>query len=201
MMTASREAVVDYMTPLGLAHQMATGSHYGPGPWIANLARPEWNPTYYNRADANGIGFDRTATGSDAVSQYAPPVARRFADPRDPDERYLLWFHHLPWSWRMRDGATLWQALVRHYDRGVDAVARMQADWAGLAGRVDPERYAKTAAFLDIQAGEARWWRDASIAYWQSVNHLPLPAGSPAPAQPLAEYEARAFPYAPGGGH
>jgi alpha-glucuronidase len=200
MMMASREAVVDYMTPLGLAHQMATGHHYGPGPWIADLKRPEWNPAYYNRADAAGIGFDRTASGSDAVAQYAPAVARAFADPRTTDPRYLLWFHHLPWSWRMADGTTLWRSLVGRYDRGVGEVDAMRAAWAALAGHVDGERHAKTAAFLAIQADEARWWRDASIAYWQSLNHLPLPAGSPAPAHPLAFYEAQRFPYAPGGG-
>lgn len=76
MMMGSREAAVDYMTPLGLAHVMATGHHYGPGPWVADLARPEWNPVYYHKADANGIGFDRTRTGSNATGQYAAPVAR-----------------------------------------------------------------------------------------------------------------------------
>src|SRR3546814_19242339 len=79
MMMGSRQAAVDYMTPLGLAHQMATGHHYGPAPWVGDLDRPEWHPTDYNRAEARGIGFDRTASGSDAVAQYATPAARRFA--------------------------------------------------------------------------------------------------------------------------
>ncbi len=121
MMMGSREAVVDYMTPLGLAHQMATGHHYGPGPWVSDLARPEWNPTYYSRADAGGIGFDRTKTGSDAVSQYAPEVARLFGDLKRVPEQDLLWFHHVPWDHRMASGRTLWDELVVRYDRGVAA--------------------------------------------------------------------------------
>jgi alpha-glucuronidase len=199
MMMRSRQAAVDYMTPLGLAHQMATAHHYGPAPWIGDLARPEWNPTYYNKADAAGIGFDRTATGSDAIVQYAPRVAARFADPVGAGEN-LLWFHHLPWSYRMPDGRSLWATLVGRYDRGIATVADMQATWAGVSGRIDPERATKTTAFLGIQHDEAQWWRDASISYWQSLNHLPLPVGAVAPAHDLAWYKAIRFDDAPGMG-
>jgi len=198
MMMESREAVVDYMTPLGLAHQMATGSHYGPGPWVSDLARPEWNPVYYARADANGIGFDRTATGSDAIGQYAPALARRLADPATTPERELLWFHHVPWDRRMASGRSLWDELVTHYDRGIATVAGMQRAWAMLRPYVDAERFAKTTAYLGIQRREAQWWRDASIAWFQSLSRRPLPAGSPAPAHPLVWYRALDFPYAPG---
>lgn len=200
MMMPSRQAVVDYMTPLGLAHLMGTGHHYGPAPWVSDLARPEWNPVYYHRADAKGIGFDRTRTGSNAVAQYAPAVARRFADRGRVGEDDLLWFHHLPWTHRMADGSTLWNTLVRRYDRGVAAVGAMRTQWAALAGRIDPERHASVAADLVVQEREARWWRDASIAYWTSLNHLPLPAGSPPPADTLDHYRALTFPYAPGQG-
>ncbi len=198
MMMASRQAAVDYMTPLGLAHQMGAGSHYGPAPWDHSLPRADWNPTYYNRADARGIGFDRTASGSDAVAQYAPPLARCLADLHCVPEQYLLWFHHLPWTYRMRSGDTLWQALVAHYTRGLDAVKTMRATWHSLRGRVDAERQRKAAAFLAIQQREAQWWRDASIAYWQSLNGLPLPPGYAPPAHPLPYYEALTFPDAPG---
>jgi alpha-glucuronidase len=198
IMMRSREAVVDYMTPLGLAHQMATGSHYGPGPWVSDLARPEWNPVYYAKADASGIGFDRTATGSDAIAQYAPALAKRLADPATTPERELLWFHHLSWDRRMASGRTLWDELIAHYDRGVAEVGTMQRDWAVLAPYVDAERFAKTTAFLAIQRREAMWWRDASIAWFQSLSNRPLPAGSPAPAHPLDWYRALTFPYAPG---
>jgi alpha-glucuronidase len=198
MMMLSREAVVNYMTPLGLAHQMGTGHHYGPAPWVHDLPEAEWNPAYYNRADADGIGFDRTSTGSDAVAQYAPPVAKRFADLSTVGDKYLLWFHHLPWSYRMTDGDTLWNDLVHRYTLGVDQVAGMQRTWAAMQPYVDPERYAKAATFLAIQHREAEWWRDASIAYFQSKSQLPLPAGEAPPAHSLDYYEALRFPYAPG---
>ncbi len=201
MMMASREAVVDYTGPFGLAHLMGTGHHYGPGPWISDLARPEWNPVYYHKADRNGIGFDRTKTGSNAVAQYEPAVAKMLADPRTTPESELLWFHHLPWDWKMKSGHTLWQDMVAHYDRGVATVAQMQAEWQGVKSLVDAERWQKTASYLQIQHNEAKWWRDASLAYWMSVNGLPLPAGVAAPEHDLAWYKAQDFPLAPGHPH
>jgi alpha-glucuronidase len=198
IMLRSREAVVDYMTPLGLAHLMGTGHHYGPSPWVDDLERAEWNPFYYHRADASGIGFDRTASGSNAVAQYAPPVARRFASLDSVPDEYLLWFHRLPWDYRMRSGRTLWEELVAHYDHGVAEVAAMQADWAKLAPFVDAERFAKTTQLLAIQAREARWWRDACVAYFRSRSGLPLPSGVAEPERSLEYYESLRFPYAPG---
>src|SRR5690348_1009681 len=119
MMMKSREAVANYMTPLGLHHLMATGHHYGPGPWVDNLERPEWNPVYYHQADINGIGFDRTANGSDALGQYAPEIRHEFSDPETMDERYLLWFHHLPWNYTLK-GITLWDSIVLTYGEGLE---------------------------------------------------------------------------------
>jgi alpha-glucuronidase len=201
MMLESREAVVDYTGPLGLAHLMATGHHYGPGPWVADLKRPEWNPVYYHRADKAGIGFDRTRTGSNAVAQYAPRLARRYADPRTTPLAELLWFHHLPWTYRLSNGRTLWAELVARYDRGVATVGDMRRRWDAVKLRVDAERWQKTATLLAVQEREARWWRDASLAYWMSVNGLALPEGSPPPAHDLAWYKAQTFPYAPGNPH
>ena len=198
MMLDSREAVVDYMTPLGLAHLMDTGHHYGPGPWVCDLARPEWNPCYYHRADARGIGFDRTPSGSGALEQYAPQTAAQWRDPATMDEDYLLWFHHLPWDFRTQSGRGLWAELVHRYDRGVNAVERMAQTWRGLAPFVDPQRHAEVADFLAIQQDEARWWRNASLAYWQSLNGLPLPAGAAPPARSLEHYRSLTFPEAPG---
>jgi alpha-glucuronidase len=200
MMMRSREAVVDYMTPLGLTHLMATGHHYGPGPWVSDLARPEWNPVYYHKADANGIGFDRTRTGSDAVSQYAPEVARQFADLKRVPDEYLLWFHHVPWEHRTRSGRSVWDELIIRYDRGVDSVRQMQAQWEALKGKVDQHRWEEVRDFLAIQHDEAKWWRDASIAYFQSVSKRPLPAGHAAPPHDLDWYKAIKTPYAPGQG-
>ncbi|WP_231420352.1 MULTISPECIES: alpha-glucuronidase family glycosyl hydrolase [unclassified Sphingomonas] len=198
MMMGSREAVVDYMTPLGLAHVMATGHHYGPGPWIADLKRPEWNPVYYHRADKAGIGFDRTRTGSNAVAQYAPALARKLGDPATTPERELLWFHHVTWDRRMASGRTLWAEMVHDYDTGVAYVADMRRKWDALKPDIDAERWAKTATYLAVQQREAQWWRDASLAYWMSVNGRALPAGTAPPAHDLAWYKAQRFPYAPG---
>lgn len=198
MMMDSREAAVDYMTPLGLHHQMATGHHYGPGPWINDTKRPDWNPTYYNRADKDGIGFDRTATGSNAVAQYAPPVAQQFADLTTVPDEYLLWFHHVPWSYRMKSGHTLWEELVAHYTKGVETVAHNRAVWETLKPYVDVQRFEETDAYLRIEENEARWWRDADIAYFQSVSGLPLPPGYEPPLHTLDYYKRLNFPYVPG---
>ncbi len=200
MMMRSRETVVKYMTPLGLHHQMATGHHYGPGPWVCDLSRPEWNPCYYAKADAKGIGFDRTRTGSNALAQYAPDAARQWLDPKTTDPKYLLWFHHVPWSWKMPDGRTLWDSLVVTYGEGVQEVAGMRRTWAGLEGYVDPQRFRAVSSNLVIQEKEAQWWRDASIAWFRSKSGLPLPAGAAEPARSLEYYMSLEFPYAPGKG-
>lgn len=198
LMMRSREAVVNYMTPLGLAHLMGTGHHYGPAPWVDHLDRPEWNPYYYHRADADGIGFDRTAEGSNAVAQYAAPLARRYGDVDRVPEEYLLWFHRLPWDHRLRSGETLWQALIARYDRGVAEVEAMRAAWALLERHVDRERFDKTRRFLAVQEREARWWRDACIAYFRERSGRELPHGVRAPARSLEHYKGLEFPYAPG---
>jgi alpha-glucuronidase len=198
LMMRSRQAVVDYMTPLGLAHLMGTGHHYGPAPWVDDLERPEWNPFYYHRADAQGIGFDRSERGSDAVAQYAPPVARRFADLQSVPDDFLLWFHRLPWDHRLRSGATLWEELVARYDRGIAEVEAMRAAWSDLQPFVDAERFAKTLDFLDIQLREARWWRDACLAYFMHQSGRELPPGTRPPAESLEHYRSLEFPYPPG---
>ncbi|MEH0195306.1 alpha-glucuronidase family glycosyl hydrolase [Caulobacter sp. CCNWLY153] len=198
MMMGSREAVVDYMTPMGLHHLMGRSHHYGPGPWVAGGERADWTSVYYHKADKAGIGFDRTAKGSDAVAQYAPPVAAAFSDLARIDEKDLLWFHHLPWDYRTKSGRPLWDELVTRYSRGVKAVDGMQATWADLAPYVDAERHGEVATYLAVQRREAQWWRDASVAYFQSINGLPLPKGEAPPPLSLEAYEAMAFPYAPG---
>lgn len=197
MMLASREAVVNYMTPLGLAHQMARGHHYGPGPWVSG-GRADQTSVYFNRADSAGLGFDRTASGSNAVGQYFPPVRNRFSSRDSVPENLLLWFHHVGWSERVHSGKgdegrgtggrTLWEELLRHYQAGVDTVRWMQRTWDGLEGLVDADRFRRVQTFLRIQEAEARWWRDASVSYWESFSRLPLPPGYEAPAHPLDWY-------------
>lgn len=200
MMMGSREAAVDYMTPLGLHHLMGRSHHYGPGPWVEGGPRADWTSVYYHRANREGIGFDRTAHGSNAVAQYSPYVAREFGDLQRVPEEFLLWFHHLPWDYRTRSGRPLWDELVHRYTSGVDSVRGMRNTWSGLEGKVDAERHAQVAAFLGIQEKEAQWWRDASIAYFQTISGRPLPAGETAPAHTLEYYQSLEFPYAPGSG-
>jgi alpha-glucuronidase len=197
-MLGSREAVVDYMTPLGLAHQFAADHHYGPGPWECGAREPSWNPCYYNKADAGGIGFDRTATGSNAAAQYAPPVARCDVDLKCVPDKDLLWFHHLPWSYRMSDGRALWPSLIDHYDRGVTQIEANKRIWVSLRPFIDQQRFAAVSSDLDRQVLQAWWWRDASIAFWQSLSKLPLPAGHSPPAHPLSWYQAVHFDRVPG---
>ncbi|MET0496692.1 MAG: alpha-glucuronidase family glycosyl hydrolase [Steroidobacteraceae bacterium] len=200
MMMSSREAVVDYMTPLGLHHLMGRSHHYGPGPWVEGGPRADWTSVYYHRADARGIGFDRSASGSNAVGQYAPQVAAEFGKLDRVPEKFLLWFHHVPWDHRMPSGRILWDELVDRYSRGVANVTAMRNTWTDMAPYVDAERHAQVAAFLAIQEKEARWWRDASIAYFQTFSKRPLPAGYAPPEHTLEYYKALSFPYAPGSG-
>jgi alpha-glucuronidase len=169
---------------------MAAGRHYGPGAWQNSLARADWSPPYYHRADAQGIGFNRTSSGSNAVAQYAPPLASRFEQLQSTPEQYLLWFHHVPWTYRLQSGRTLWDELVMHYTHGVAVVHGMRALWATLAPYIDAQRYAQTGALLKIQEQEAQWWRDATLAYFQSISKLPFPAGFAPPARTLEEYQA-----------
>jgi alpha-glucuronidase len=188
MMMASREAAVNYMTPLGLAHLMARGHHYGPGPWVEGGPRADWTSVYYHRADSMGIGFDRTATGSNAVAQYHPPVRDRFAARETVGDSLLLWFHRVRWDERLETGRTLWQELVHRYHQGVETVRWMQRTWDALEGHIDPRRFQDVQAYLRIQEKEAVWWRDASILYFQTFSGMPIPDGYERPARSLDHY-------------
>ena len=175
MMMDSWEACVNYMTPLGLHHIMEPDVHYGPGPDYAQAPREDWNSVYYHRADADGVGFDRTATGSNAVAQYFPPVRRVFGDPDLCPEKYLLWFHHVPWHRRMASSRTLWAELCIRYNTGVRTAERMQRQWSSLKDLVDPEIFAHVQDRLSIQARDARTWAGTCTQYFQGINHLPFP--------------------------
>ena len=193
MMMISREAVVNYMTPLGLAHIMATGHHYGPGPWNT-LPRADQSPVYFHKADTIGVGFDRTSTGSNQVAQYFPPVRDRYESLATVPDANLLWFHHVPWTYRMRSGRTLWNELVVRLNAGVDSVHAMQRTWTSVQGAIDPQRFAETNAFLTIQEKEARWWRDADLAYFQTFSRQPISAPYPQPAHSLQYYQTLRCP-------
>ena len=198
MMLASRQAAVDYMTPLGLHHLMARGHHYGPGPWVSGGPRADWTSVYYHRADAAGIGFDRTTAGSNAVGQYAPALRRIYDSIDRVPEDLLLWFHHVPWDHRMRSGRALWDEIVERYCRGIQSVRGMQATWRALEGRIDTERYEETRAFLAIQEQEARWWRDASVLYFQTFSKRPIQDACGPPEHSLDYYMSVNRRYVPG---
>ena len=187
MMMASRETVVDYMTPLGLHHIMAHGHHMGPAPWDEIGPRDDWKATYYHRAAKDGIGVDRVASGY--AAQYKSPWKERFSKVATTPEDYLLWFHRLPWDYRTKSGRSLWQEMVAHYRRGVDSVAKMQADWAALKSHVDAQRFEQVTAYLAIQHREAVWWRDACLAYFAQFSGQPFPPDYK-PKYPLSYYQA-----------
>jgi alpha-glucuronidase len=200
MMLTSREAVVNYMTPLGLHHIMGYGHHYGPAPWYDKAARADWNPVYFHKADSIGIGFDRTATGSNALAQYAREVRKQYEDINTCPEEFLLWFHHVPWNYKLKTGRTLWDELCYKYNIGVDSVRWMQKQWDAQKNMVDKERYEQVKMLLNIQEKEAVWWRDACLLYFQTFSKMAIPAQYEKPKQTLEYYKELKFPFAPGNG-
>jgi alpha-glucuronidase len=184
MMMRSREAFVDYTMPLGL-HHLIGGDHYAPMPENTDPRRADWSATYYHRADGAGIGYDRTRTGSNAVEQYRSPRREEWADAATIPENLLLWFHRLPWDYRMRSGRTLWEELAVHYAHGAAEARALRDRWASLAGRVDAERHAAVLAKLDRQADEAAQWSARILAYFEGRRHAaPSPSPAPSPAAP-----------------
>ena len=176
LLLGSRETVVNYLMPLGLHHIFATGHHYGPEPWgLIPGGRPDWQPVYYHRADAQGIGFDRSATGSNAAAQYPQPLAAQYGSLETCPEAYLLWFHRVPWTHRMRSGESLWEALCHAYETGVHQAQAMLAQWLTLEPYVDAERFADIRHRLAIQAADAVWWKEACLLYFQGFSGMPFP--------------------------
>ena len=188
MMLNSREAAVNYMMPLGLHHIFAANDHYGPGPWWGPKGvRRDWTPPYYHQADTNGIGFDRTRTGSNAVSQYHEPLASLFNDVKTCPEVYLLWFHHLPWDYKMKSERTLWDALCYHYEAGLQKVREFQKVWDKVERYVDPERFALVQSKLREQCVNAQLWKDACLLYFQQFSRKPIPYDIERPVHDLKD--------------
>lgn len=186
LMLESHEAVVDYMMPLGLHHIFAWGHHYGPEPWcsIPN-ARPDWLPSYYHRADARGVGFNRSSTGSNATSQYPEALAKQYNNLATCPEKYLLWFHHVPWTHPMKSGRTLWEELCYRYDHGVQQVREFQKIWDKAENLIDAERFKDVQSRLKIQMRDAIWWKDACLLYFQEFSKQPIPADIERPVHEL----------------
>lgn len=189
MMLGSREAAVDYMMPMGLHHLFAYGHHYGPEPWCeVEGARPDWLPSYYHQASADGIGFDRTSNGSNAVAQYPDSLARIYSDPKTCPEKLLLWFHHLPWDYRLPSGEILWDALCRHYERGYQYTLGMLQTWDECKPHIaDKDLWEDVHARLLTQSKDAQWWKDACLEYFSTFHDLPYPEDVTPPVHTLDE--------------
>ena len=171
VMMESREACVNYMMPLGLHHIFSFDHHYGPEPDGFKAEYPiEWCPVYYHKADAKGIGFDRSSTGSDAVSQYREPLNKIYNDLESCPEEYLLWFHHVPWNYQMKSGLTLWQEMQEKYNSGVRDVERFCLIWDNMKPyfQNDMQRWNEVKARMDHQLENARKWRDVCLNYFGS---------------------------------
>ena len=200
MMMASREIAVNYMDPLGLNMIFAEGHHYGPGPWYDKARRPDWNSTYYHHADSAGIGFDRTPTGSNMLEQYAPGARAQWEDARTCPDKWLLWFHHVPWTWKLHTGRTLWDQLCLQYQAGVDSVRWLQRCWQHLRPDIDAQQWTAVKMKLDIQENDAVWWRNACLLYFQTFSRMPVPAGVEHADHSLEYYEKLQLHDAPGTG-
>ena len=197
IMLPSRDVCVNYMTPLGLHHIMGWDHHYGPGPWV-NIGRPDWTSLYYHQADKDGIGFDRTESGSNALSQYAPEINEQYSNLETCPEKYLLWFHHLNWDYTTKSGRSLWNEIVYRYYKGADDAAEMLKQWELLEQQIDKERYQHVHDFLTIQSSDAIWWRNACVLYFQQFSGQPIPEEFEKPDKTLEYYQKLSFPYAPG---
>ena len=190
VMEASREACVDYMMPLGLHHIFKADHHYGPEPQGSYPKFPiEWCPVYYHKADTAGIGFDRTTSGTDAVSQYRHPYDSIYNSLESCPEEYLLWFHHVPWRHTMKSGRTLWDELCRHYDAGVQQVKKFQKTWDKAEAFVDADCFKDVQSRLKIQARDAVWWKDACLLYFQQFSQMPIPYDIERPIHELDDLE------------
>ena len=169
MMLRSREACVDYMMPLGLHHIFKFDHHMGPEPDGFKANYPiEWCPVYYHKADKQGIGFDRSTHGTGATRQYREPYSTIYDNPTTCPEQYLLWFHHLPWTYRTLSGRTIWEELQYRYQRGVSEVEDFNAIWQQAKPAIDEQRWAEVNTKLETQLKDAREWRDVCLKYFGS---------------------------------
>lgn len=178
MMMTSREACVNYMMPLGLHHIFKFDHHYGPEPdgFIASYPL-EWCPVYYHKADAQGIGFDRSSKGTDAVGQYPEPYRSMYDNITTCPEEYLLWFHHVPWTYKMKSGSTLWQELCMKYNMGVAMVEVYRDFWHTTAKQYmkgHEQEWQHTDSLLNVQLENAKEWRNTCLKYFQTFSKMKI---------------------------
>ena len=178
MMMTSREACVNYMMPLGLHHIFKFDHHYGPEPdgFIASYPL-EWCPVYYHKADAQGVGFDRSSKGTDAVGQYPEPYRSLYDNIETCPEEYLLWFHHVPWTYKMKSGSTLWQELCMKYNMGVAMVEVYRDFWHTTAKQYmkgHEQEWQHTDSLLNVQLENAKEWRNTCLKYFQTFSKMKI---------------------------
>lgn len=178
MMMTSREACVNYMMPLGLHHIFKFDHHYGPEPdgFIASYPL-EWCPVYYHKADAQGVGFDRSSKGTDAVGQYPEPYRSLYDNIETCPEEYLLWFHHVPWTYKMKSGSTLWQELCMKYNMGVAMVEVYRDFWHTIAKQYmkgHEQEWQHTDSLLNVQLENAKEWRNTCLKYFQTFSKMKI---------------------------
>jgi alpha-glucuronidase len=176
MLLTSRETYVDFTYPLGLAHMMGQGIHFGPEPWLEKSQRPDWTSIYYHRADTVGLGFNRTTTGSNALGLYKTEVQNQWNNPNTCDLKYLLWFHHVAWNQPLTTGRSLWGELCYKYYTGVEKVEKLQAYWEKVKPNVDAAIFADVKGRLARQHQEALNWRDSAVLYFQTYSKMPIPS-------------------------
>lgn len=178
MMMTSREACVNYMMPLGLHHIFKFDHHYGPEPYGFIASYPlEWCPVYYHKADAQGVGFDRSSKGTDAVGQYPEPYRSLYDNIETCPEEYLLWFHHVPWTYKMKSGSTLWQELCMKYNMGVAMVEVYRDFWHTSAKQYmkgHEQEWQHTDSLLNVQLENAKEWRNTCLKYFQAFSKMKI---------------------------
>lgn len=176
MMLDSREAAVNYMMPFGFHHIFQASHHYGPAPWWeVEGVRKDWTMPYYHQADSIGVGFNRSASGTNAVEQYHEVVSTQYGDINTCPEEYLLFFHHVPWLHTMKSGKTLWDEICYHYDDGVSQVRHFQLIWDKSEQFVDKERFEAVQQKLRDQALNAQLWKDGCLLYFQQFSKQVIP--------------------------
>jgi alpha-glucuronidase len=190
ILMASWPAMMDYQSPIGLTFQELDrfNTHYGPWPWLDSPRRSDWADVYFNRADDVGLGVDRSHTGYNTAAQYNSPLKEQFDNIATTPEEFLLWFHHVPWDFSMKSGRSMWEELQYTYSHGVAGVETMQKQWATLRGKVDDERFTAVTQYLVMQHRDAVWFRDASLAYFQTFAKRPFTGGYK-PKYPLDYYK------------
>ena len=180
IMKESAIAAVEFREPLGLTH-IGTGAHYGPAPWSERSKR-------FHHASKDGLGYDRTASGSNAIEQYNSAIERVLEKPETTPEKYLLWFHHLPWDYKMKSGNTLWEELVSRYYEGVETIVNIQQKFNLLKNDIDKDQFRLISTLLSIQVNDAKLWRNSCVLYFQQFSEMPIPDNFEVPDHELEYY-------------